>query len=49
MVGIWYFSPHNGDGNIHFQIENTTMTVIIQKFDYGIAVIFEKINSNTVI
>ena len=38
----------NGDGKIQFLIENTTVTVFIQKFDYGITVIFEKINGNTV-
>ena len=41
-------SPY-GDGEIQFLIENTTLTVIIQKFDYGITVIFDKINGNTVI
>ena len=30
-------------------IENTTVTVFLQKFDYDITVIFEKINGNTVI
>ena len=32
----------NGDGKIQFQIENTTVTVFRQKFDYGITVIFVK-------
>ena len=32
----------NGDGKIQFLIENTTVTVFVQKFDYGITVIFEK-------
>ena len=55
MVGILYFShlmvtqSPNGDGKMQFLIENTTMTVFIQTFDYGITVIFEKINGNTVI
>ena len=43
------FQSPNGDGKIQFLIENTTVTVFIQKFDYGITVIFEKINGNTVI
>ena len=43
------FKSPNGDGKIQFLIENTTVTVFIQKFDYGITVIFEKINGNTVI
>ena len=30
-------------------IENTTVTIFVQKFDYGITVIFEWINDNTVI
>ena len=34
---------------IQVLIENTTVTVFIQKFDHGITVIFEKINDNTVI
>ena len=34
---------------MQFPIENTTVTVIIQKFDYDITIIFEKINGNTVI
>ena len=47
MVGTRYFS--DGDGKIQSLIENTTVTVFIQKFDYGIPVIFEKINDNTLI
>ena len=43
------FQSPDGDGNIQFQIENTTVTVIIRKFDYGTTVIFEKMNGNTVI
>ena len=43
------FQSPNGDGKIQFLIENTTVTVFIQKFDYGITVIFEKKNGNTVI
>ena len=43
------FQSPGGDGNIQFQIENTTVTVVIQKFDYGTTVIFEKMNGNTVI
>ena len=43
------FQSPNGDGKIQFLIETTTVTVFVQKFDYGIAVIFEKINGNTVI
>ena len=38
------FKSSNDDGNIQFLIENTTVTVIIQKFAYGVTVIFEKIN-----
>ena len=34
---------------MQYLIENTTVTVFIQKIDYGITVIFEKINGNTVI
>ena len=34
MVGIRYFS-HNGYGKIQFLVENTTVTLIIQKYDYG--------------
>ena len=45
----WSVFEHNGDRKIQFMIENTTGTVFIQKFDYGVMVIFEKINSNTVI
>ena len=47
MVGIRYFS--DGDGKIQSLIENTTVKVFIQKFDYGILILFEKINGNTVI
>ena len=36
------FQSPDGDGNIQFQIENTTVTVIIQIFDYDITIIFEK-------
>ena len=43
------FQLPNGDGKMQFLIENTTVTIYIEKFDYGIAVIFEKINGNTVI
>ena len=43
------FQRPNGDRKIQFLIRNTTVTVFIQKFDYGITVIFEKINGNTVI
>ena len=39
----------NGDSRIQFLMESTTLTVFIQKFDYGATVIFEKINGNTVI
>ena len=46
MVGIE--SP-NGDAKMQFPIENITVAVIIQKFDYGITIIFEKFNGNTVI
>ena len=43
------FQSTNGDGKIQFLIENTTVTGFVQKFVYGITVIFEKINGNTVI
>ena len=40
---------HDVDGKIQFLIENTTVTVFLQKFDYGITIIIEKIIGNTVI
>ena len=43
------FQRPNGDGKIQFLLKNTTVTVFLQKFDYGITVIIEKINGNTVI
>ena len=43
------FQSLNGDGKIQFLVENTTVTVYIQKFDYVITEIFEKINGNSVI
>ena len=43
------FQSPNGDGKIQFLRENTPVTVFVQKIDYGITVIFEKINGNTVI
>ena len=43
------FKLPNSDGKIQFLIENTTGTVFIQKLDYGITVIFAKLNDNTVI
>ena len=43
------FQSPNGDGNIQFLIESTTVTVFIHKFDHGSTVIFKKINVNTVI
>ena len=43
------FKSPNGDGKIQFLIENTKMTVFIQKFDYRITAIFEKINGSMVI
>ena len=51
MNGIRYsvFHSPNGDGKIQFLIENTTMTVFIQKFAYGTTVIFGKINGYMVI
>ena len=47
----WYsvFQAQNGEGKNQFLIENTMVTVFIQKYDYGITVIFEKIDGNTVI
>ena len=36
------FQSPNGDGKIQFLIGNTTVTVFIQKSDYGITVIFDK-------
>ena len=47
----WYliFQSSNYDSKIQILLENTTVTVIIQKFDYGISLIFKKINGNTVI
>ena len=43
------FESTNGDGKIQFLIENTTITVFLKTIDYGITVIIEKINGNTVI
>ena len=43
------FESNNVDSKVKFLMENTTVTVFIQKFDYGITVIFEKMNGNTVI
>ena len=43
------FQPPNSDSKIQFLIENTTVTVFTQKFDYGVTVVFEKINGNTII
>ena len=43
------FQSPNGDGKIQVLIENITLKVFIQTYDYGIAVIFEKINGSTVI
>ena len=42
MEGIQYFSQLTAQ----FLIENITVTVFVQKFDYGITEIFEKINGN---
>ena len=42
------FQSTDGDGKIQFLIEKTTVTVFVQKYDYGISVILEKINGNTV-
>ena len=43
------FQSPNRDVKIQFLMENTTVMVFIQKFDYGITIIFEKINGDTVI
>ena len=43
------FQTPGSVGKIQFMIENTTVTVFIQKFDDGITVIFDKINGITVI
>ena len=48
MVGIRYQLP-NDDGKIQFLIENTTVKVFMQKFDYSITVSYKEIESNTVI
>ena len=45
VFGIWV---PNGDGKIQFLIENTTVTIFLQKFDYGITEIIVKINGTTV-
>ena len=42
------FQKPQGDDKIRFLIENTTLTVYIQTFDYGITVIFEIFNGNMV-
>ena len=36
------FQLPNGDGKLQFLIENTTVTIFIERFDYGFTVIFEK-------
>ena len=41
-----FLSP-NGNGKMQFLIENDTVMVLIQKFDYGTTIIFEEINGNT--
>ena len=43
------FQSPDGDGEIKFQIKNTTWTVFIQKCDYDTTVIFEKNNGIMVI
>ena len=40
------FQTPNGVDEIQFLIENTTVTVFIQIFDYGMTVIFNKINGH---
>ena len=42
------FQSPNGNGKIRFLVEYVMVTVFIQKFDYDITVIFEKIYGNTV-
>ena len=37
------------EGKIQFLIENTTVTVFIQKFDYGITVISERIDGSIIL
>ena len=50
MPIVWTrFSVPNGEVKIQFLIENTMVTVFIQKCSDGITVIFEEINGNTVI
>ena len=39
----------NGDGKIQFLMESTTVTILMQKIDFAILVIFEKTNGDTVI
>ena len=41
------FQSPIGDGKIQFLIEKTTVTVFMQKFEFGITVVYEKINGNT--
>ena len=43
------FQSPNGDGKVQNLIWNTVVTVFVQKFDYDITIIFEKINGNTLI
>ena len=43
------FQTPNCDDKIQFLIESTMVTVFIHKIDYGITVIFEKLNGDTVI
>ena len=43
------FQSPNDDGKIQFLIENTTVKVFMQKFDYSITVSYKEIESNTVI
>ena len=46
MIGI---QAPNTDGKNQFLLENTTVTVIILKFDCGIMVLFVKNKGNMVI
>ena len=43
------FRSTNRDSKIQYLIKDTTVTVFMQKLDYGIMVIFENINSNTAV
>ena len=46
---VFGITTPSDDGKIQFMIENTMVRLFLQKVDECISVIFDKINSNTVI